>query len=54
MQRVTPRIGGAFGPVEEDIATAFLPALFEDVGDEAPGRAITRRAGPPGTDADGP
>ena len=28
MQRVTPGIGDAFGPVEEEIATAFLPALF--------------------------
>ena len=42
MQRATPGIGDAFGPVEEEIATAFLPALFEGVGDGAPGRAITR------------
>ena len=33
MQRVTPGIGDAFGPVEEEIETAFLPALFEGVGD---------------------
>ena len=42
MQQVTPGIGDAFGPVEEDIAKAFLPALFEGLGDGAPGRAITR------------
>ena len=41
MQRVTPGIGDAFGPVEEEIAKAFLPILFEIVGDGAPGRAIT-------------
>ena len=42
MQRVTPGIGDAFGPVEEEIATAFLPELFKGVGDGAPGREITR------------
>ena len=42
MQRVTPGIGDTFGPVEEEIATAFLLALFEVVGDGVPGRAITR------------
>ena len=42
MQQVTPGIGDAFGPVEEEIATTFLPELFEGVGDGAPGRAITR------------
>ena len=42
MQRVTPGIGDDFGPVEEYIAKAFLPALFEGVGDGAPGREITR------------
>ena len=40
--RVTPGIGEAFGPIEEDIAKAFLPALFEGVVDGAPERAITR------------
>ena len=40
MQRVTPGIGDAFGPVEEEIATALLPELFRGVGDGAPGRAI--------------
>ena len=32
MQRVTPGISNAFGPVEEEIAKAFLPALFEGSG----------------------
>ena len=41
MQRVTPGISNTFGPVEEEIAKAFLPALFEGVGDGAPGREIT-------------
>ena len=40
--RFTPGIGDAFGLVEEDIPTAFLPEIFEGVGDGAPGRAITR------------
>ena len=42
MQRVTPGISNAFGPVEEEIAKAFLPALFEGVGNGPPGREITR------------
>ena len=42
VQRVTPGISNAFGPVEEEIAKAFLPALFEGAGDGAPGRKITR------------
>ena len=42
MQQVTPGIGEEFGPVEEEIAKAFFPALFEGVGDGAPGREITR------------
>ena len=42
VQRVTPGIGEEFGPVEEEIAKAFLPELFVGVGDGAPGREITR------------
>ena len=42
VQKVTPGIEDDFGPVEENIATAFLPALFMGVGDRSPGRAITR------------
>ena len=34
-------IGDAFGTVEEDINTAFIPEFFHCVGDGAPGRAIT-------------
>ena len=41
VQRVTLGIGDAFGPVEEEIATAFLPELFEGLVDGSPGRAIT-------------
>ena len=41
VQRVTPGIGNEFGPVEEEIAKAFLPALFEGVGEGAPGSDIT-------------
>ena len=42
MQRVTPGIGEEFGPVEEEITKAFLPELFEGVGDGALVREITR------------
>ena len=42
VQRVTPGISNPFGPVEEEIAKAFLPALFKGVGDGASGREITR------------
>ena len=41
VQRFAPGIGDAFVPVEEEIAKAFLPELFEGVGDGALGRAIT-------------
>ena len=42
VQRVTPGIGDAFGPVEEEIKTPFIPEIFRGVGDRAPGREITR------------
>ena len=42
VQGVTPGIGNAFGPVEEEIAKAFLLELFEGVGYGAPGGEITR------------
>ena len=29
MQRVTPGIGDAFGPVEKALRETFVPALFE-------------------------
>ena len=41
MQQVTTGIGDEFGLVEEEIAKAFLPALFGGVGDGTPGREIT-------------
>ena len=42
MQQLTLGIRDAFRPVEEEISEAFLPALFEGVGDGVPGRSITR------------
>ena len=42
MQRVTPGISNSFGPVEEEIKTAFITELFHGMGDGAPGREITR------------
>ena len=42
VQRVAPGIGDTFGPVEEEIAKAFLPELFKGAGDGASGRVITR------------
>ena len=42
LQWVTPGICDAFGPVEEDIATSFLPELFKGVGEKAPGSEINR------------
>ena len=42
MQRVTPVIGDAFGPVEKALQETFLPALFEELGEGAPERGVTR------------
>ena len=42
VQQVTPGISNAFGTIEEEIAKAFLPALFEGAGGGAPAREITR------------
>ena len=33
VQRVTPNIGDAFGPVETALWDAFMPALFQGVGE---------------------
>ena len=41
VQRFTPGRGEEFGPVEEEIEKAFLPAVFEGVGDGSLGREIT-------------
>ena len=35
-------IGDAFGPVEEEFKTAFIPEVFHGVGDGAPERVFTR------------
>ena len=42
MQQVTPGIGDAFGPMEEEIVKAFLPEIFEGVEDGYLGREINR------------
>ena len=41
MQRVTLGIGMAFQPVEENLQDTFIPALFQRVTSQIPGRAIT-------------
>ena len=33
MQRVTPDIGDAFGPVEQVLRDDFIPALFQGIGE---------------------
>ena len=42
MQRVTPGIGDAFGPVEKALRETFVPALFERLGEGAPEQWVTR------------
>ena len=42
VQRVTPGIGNAFGPVETALKETFVPALFEGLGDGVPERGVTR------------
>ena len=42
LQLVTLGIGDAFGPVEEEVKTAFITELFHSVGNGTPGREITR------------
>ena len=41
MQRVTPGIGDAFGPVYEALWETFFPALFQGLGEMTPGRGVT-------------
>ena len=36
VQRVTPGVGDAFGPVEEALKEIFLPALHEGLGEGVP------------------
>ena len=41
MQLVTPDIGDAFGPAEQALMDAFIPALFQGLGEGTPGRGVT-------------
>ena len=41
MQRVTPGIGDAFGPVEKALQETFLPEIFEGLGEGAPEQGVT-------------
>ena len=42
VQRVTPNIRDVFGLVEQALWDAFMPALFQGMGDGTPGRGVTR------------
>ena len=42
LQRVTPGIGNAFGPVEKVLRDTFVQALFEGLGEGAPERVVIR------------
>ena len=54
VQRVTPGIRNAFGPVEKALRENFLPDIFEGSGEGAPERGVTclpvKQAGLPLTD----
>ena len=41
MQRVTPNIGDAFGPVEKSLWESFMSALFQGIGEGILGRGVT-------------
>ena len=41
MQRVTPDIGEAFGPVDTDFRDTFVLALFQGLIEGTPGRGVT-------------
>ena len=41
MQRVTPGIRDAFGPVEKALQETFFLALFQGLGKGEPGRGVT-------------
>ena len=41
VQRVTPVIGDAFGPVEKALRETLLPEIFEGLGEGAPERGVT-------------
>ena len=42
VQRVTPGVGEAFGPVEESLREIFVPALFRGLSAGLPTRKNTR------------
>ena len=42
VQRFTPGIGDAFGPVEKGLRETFVTALFEGLRDGVPERGVTR------------
>ena len=42
MQRVTPGVGDAFGPVEEALKEIFVPVLYQGLREGVPERGITR------------
>ena len=42
VQRVTPGIGNAFGPVEQALQESFIPDLFQGLGEGTAGRGVTR------------
>ena len=42
VQRVTPNIGYAFGPMEQVLRDAFILDLFQGLGEGPPGRGVTR------------
>ena len=41
VQRVVPNIGDAFGAVEQALQDAFIPALFQGLGEGKPGIWVT-------------
>ena len=42
VQRLTPGVGGAFGPVEEALQEIFFPAFFQGLLERLPTRENTR------------
>ena len=42
MQRVTPRVDNAFGPVETALKETFVPALFEGMCEGVPEQGVIR------------
>ena len=45
MQRVTPGVGDALGPVETTLKETFVLALFEGLGKGLPERGVTHLTG---------